>query len=150
MSEQPQKAPDVIGNDWRTWGRRLVQHLSQTRSTLGSFSRVYLVLIRNLSWFDFKIMLSFSASRSLVNSSMLYLSSCLPTVEIYFLSNMLAPNSSSSFDFYSITFSNWMSFLRWSNTIVCNSPNSCWNFSSDVCGFEISTPAGSSPSSLSE
>ena len=34
MSEQPQKAPDVIGNDWRTWGRRLVQHLSQTRSTL--------------------------------------------------------------------------------------------------------------------
>ena len=34
MSEQPQKAPDVIGNDWRTWGRRLVQHLSQTRSGL--------------------------------------------------------------------------------------------------------------------
>jgi hypothetical protein len=34
MSEQQQKAPDVIGNDWRTWGRRLVQHLSQTRSAL--------------------------------------------------------------------------------------------------------------------
>ena len=34
MSEQQQRAPDVIGNDWRTWGRRLVTYISQTRSTL--------------------------------------------------------------------------------------------------------------------
>jgi len=34
MSEQQQRAPDVIGNDWRTWGRRLVAYIAQTRSTL--------------------------------------------------------------------------------------------------------------------
>ncbi len=34
MSEQQQRAPDIIGNDWRTWGRRLVTYIAQTRSTL--------------------------------------------------------------------------------------------------------------------
>lgn len=34
MSEQQQRAPDVIGNDWRNWGRRLVTYIAQTRSTL--------------------------------------------------------------------------------------------------------------------
>jgi len=34
MSEQQQRAPDIIGNDWRTWGRRLLAYIAQTRSTL--------------------------------------------------------------------------------------------------------------------
>lgn len=28
------RAPEPFGDDWRTWGRRLMQHLSQVRSTL--------------------------------------------------------------------------------------------------------------------
>lgn len=28
------KAPEPNGDDWKTWGRRLMQHLGQTRSTL--------------------------------------------------------------------------------------------------------------------